>query len=69
MRKIYVFKNGKWSEKENNIFSSQVPYIWSDLEGYESPVGTGWVEGRAARREDLKRSGCREVAPSEYKSN
>jgi hypothetical protein len=30
-----------------------------DLPGYESPVTGKWIEGRAARREDLKRSGCR----------
>ena len=35
------------------------PLIVGDLPGYLSE-GTGlWVEGRAARREDLKRSGCR----------
>ncbi len=67
MRKVFIFKDGKWMEKENCVKVTQSPFIWSDLEGYQSPVGTGWVEGRAARREDLKRSGCREVAPSEFK--
>jgi hypothetical protein len=41
--------------------------IMRDLPGYKSPAGTGWIEGRAARREDLKRTGCREVDPSEFK--
>lgn len=45
---------------------SSGPFIVSDTPGYKSPVGNGWIEGRAARREDLKRSGCREVDPSEY---
>jgi len=65
MRKTYIFKAGKWQEKETLFSKHQAPFIWSDLEGYVSPVGSGWVEGRAARREDLKRSGCREVSPSE----
>jgi len=35
------------------------PQLQRDYEGYRSPVaGHGWVEGRAARREDLKRAGC-----------
>jgi len=33
--------------------------IVPDLPGYKSEVTGLWVEGRAARREDLKRSGCR----------
>lgn len=33
--------------------------VWNDLPGYESPATGEWVEGRKARREDLKRSGCR----------
>ena len=35
------------------------PMVMYDLPGYESPVSGKWVEGRAARREDLKRTGCR----------
>lgn len=41
-------------------------YVMSDLPGYRSPLGTGWVEGRVARREDLKRGNCREVDPGEW---
>jgi len=44
------------------------PYIIPDTPGYRSPLGTGWIEGRAARREDMKRGQCREVDPSEYKA-
>lgn len=33
--------------------------IVPDLPGYQSPVTGLWVEGRAARREDLKRTGSR----------
>jgi hypothetical protein len=35
------------------------PYVHPDLPGYESPVTGLWVEGRRARREDLKRNHCR----------
>lgn len=34
-------------------------FIQPDLPGYESPVTGQWIEGRRARREDLKRTGCR----------
>jgi hypothetical protein len=34
-------------------------FIQPDLPGYESPVTGEWIEGRRARREDLKRHGCR----------
>lgn len=34
-------------------------HILPDLPGYQSPTTGLWVEGRAQRREDLKRSGCR----------
>ena len=35
------------------------PVVWDDLPGYESPVTGEWIEGRKARREDLKRHECR----------
>ena len=35
-----------------------------EVDGKLKPV---WVDGRRDRREDLKRSGCREVDPSEFK--
>ena len=43
------------------------PFIASDLKAYISPVTGREVDGRTARREDLKRAGCREVDPSEFK--
>lgn len=43
------------------------PFIVPDLPEYKSPLGTGVISGRAARREELKRAGCREVDPSEWK--
>jgi hypothetical protein len=34
-------------------------FIQPDLPGYESPVTGKWIEGRKARREDLRRHNCR----------
>jgi hypothetical protein len=42
--------------------------IMRDLPAYKSPLGDGWVDGRAARREHLKRTGCREVDPGEHRA-
>ena len=35
------------------------PAVVADLPGYQSPTTGRWIEGRAARRDDLKRSGAR----------
>jgi hypothetical protein len=35
------------------------PAVQADLPGYQSPTTGRWIEGRAARRDDLKRSGAR----------
>ena len=35
------------------------PAVAGDLPGYESPITGKWIEGKSARREDLRRSGCR----------
>lgn len=43
------------------------PFIQPDYPAYYSHGTCTWVEGRRARREDLKRSGCREMDPSEIK--
>ena len=44
---------------ENWTPEPQTPMIFGDLPGYKSEATGLWVEGRAQRREDLKRSGCR----------
>ena len=41
----------------------QTHHIWADLPSYESPIDGHMVDGRVARREDLKRSGCIEYDP------
>lgn len=44
-----------------------VPMVLSDTPSYTSPVTGKPIDGKAARREDLKRSNSREVDPGEYK--
>jgi hypothetical protein len=41
------------------------PMIQSDMASYFSVASGKWVDGRRDRREDLKRTGCRELDPSE----
>jgi hypothetical protein len=64
---LYVFHEGRLVEvpRDRPRAPSVFPSIQRDLPPYRSPMGTGWVDGRAARREDLARSGCRPVEPSE----
>ena len=35
------------------------PRVFGDYEGYVSPTTGKWIEGKSARREDLRSSGCR----------
>lgn len=37
----------------------EAPSVQVDIGGYTSPIDGRWIEGKAARREDLKRSNCR----------
>lgn len=60
MRKRYVFRDGHWVEFDPYALPESVaPTVFGDLPGYESPATGQWIEGRKARREDLKASGCR----------
>lgn len=45
------------------------PMVRGDLPGYESPIDGRWIEGRRARAEDLKRSGCRPYEEGEKEMN
>lgn len=36
----------------------QLPQIYGDMEGYQSPIDGSWVEGRRARRYDLEKNNC-----------
>lgn len=58
-----------WRLKQEHT-NRRAPMVAPDLPGYESPVSGKWIEGRAARREDLRRTGCRpyeEGEREEYK--
>ena len=56
-----------WSDAEQRLVEvdlsyrsePRAPMVIPDLPGYQSPVTGLWVEGRKARREDLKRTGSR----------
>jgi hypothetical protein len=68
----YVFRDGRFVDKRTGEPMAPPPGVFSprvmrDIPAYASPLGDGMVEGRAARREHLKRSGKREVDPSEFK--
>lgn len=43
------------------------PMIVSDIPAYMSPMGSGLIDGRKARREDMAKHNVREVAPDEWK--
>lgn len=45
------------------------PMVRGDLPGYESPTTGRWIEGRRARLEDLKQSGCRPYEAGEKEQN
>jgi hypothetical protein len=51
--------------KPAEIISSKRVHVVSDINGYTCPVTNKWVEGRAAHRENLKRTGCRVFEPGE----
>jgi len=63
---VYVLRDGQLVPKDEAPPKGGVMII-RDLPAYKSPLGTGVIDGRAARREDLKRNGCREVDPSEWR--
>lgn len=73
MRSRYVMRGETLYDRETGERAPDVPdilvspMIRSDLPSYISPITKKPVEGRAARREDMARSGSREVDPSEYK--
>lgn len=67
IRHKWVTINGVLTEVDPDYRAPRIPgpYIQGDLPGYLSPVTGQLVDGRRDRREDLARSGCREVDPSE----
>ena len=68
----YVRRAGQWVDKRTGEPMDvpdriAVPYAVPDIKPYQSMASMKMIDGRAAQREDLKRSGCRLVDPSEYK--
>ena len=58
----------EWIEKQPQRKRSDLPspMIMRDTPGVVSPIDDSFVEGRAARREHMKRHNVREVDPSEF---
>jgi hypothetical protein len=64
----HIWHDGDWVPVAALERAPQVgPFIMRDTPAYVSPVTGKVIDGRVARREDLKRSGCREVDPGEFK--
>ena len=61
---IWDIDTKKWVEPAA-LAPAVAPHVWGDLPPYMSPLGTGEIDGRRARREDMARGGAREVDPSE----
>ena len=75
----YLWRNEKWIDKatgkeapkENNwkFGKGWGGYVASDYAQYQCPVTGTMIEGRAAHRENLKRTGCRLLEPGEKERN
>ena len=66
----YTWRDSAWRDSEGNPIELTgdgicTPMIQSDLPAYFSVASGKMVDGRRARRDDLARTGCREVDPSE----
>lgn len=60
MRRRFVQRNGELIEITADYVSEpRGPLIFGDLPSYQSPINGQWIDGRVARREDMKRNGCR----------
>lgn len=73
---VHIFRDGKWFDKESgeevkiperpaSWYTGKTAQILRDIDGYTCPVSGKWIEGRAAHRENLKRTGCRIFEPGE----
>jgi hypothetical protein len=52
-------------KKTTPLYDGYNTYHLSDIEAYHSPISNKVIEGRVARREEMKRHNVREVDPSE----
>jgi len=61
VRRRYVQIDGRLIEVSPDYQppKHEAPLVFGDLPSYRSPVNGQWIDGRVARREDLKRTGCR----------
>lgn len=61
MRRRYVWSDDAKALVEVTPQRSErlAPAVFGDLPGYQSPVTGLWVEGKRARRDDLKRTNSR----------
>ena len=66
-RYVYDHASRQLVEVEGDARPPSRVQIIRDLPAYRSPLGDGWIEGRAARREHMKRTGTREVDPGEWR--
>lgn len=65
---VYCKERGMMVEKDNPTCPMlsdaerakplQVPQVFGDLDGYQSPVDGAWIDGRRARRYDLEKNNC-----------
>lgn len=75
-RETFVMRDGELVGKKDgqrlalpNRKTIEAPMIMRDTPEYISPVTGRPVDGRVARREDLKRSGCVEAEPPKKKNS
>ena len=67
MRTTYVWRDGKLVEKSDAPPLSGITII-RDTPGCVDPIEGKWLEGRAARREFMKRHDVVEADPSLFKN-
>lgn len=69
MRKRYIYnpKTRKFVLDRGQTYHSRGGGLQVNVEnvGYQSPVNGKWITSKHSHREDLKRTGCRHVDPSE----
>lgn len=66
----YVFRGGEWVDAETvepRPTFSTLNVVIRDIDPYISPASGMVITSRRERREDFKRTGTREVDPSEFK--
>lgn len=71
----YILRDGQMVDKDTGApmltdaeraRELQLPRVFGDEPGYESPIDGSWIDGRRARRYDLEKNNCvdtRELKP------